>query len=228
MKELSAEDGVMTAESDGDLCRRADVLFLAVKPRQVRGVLKELSPLIGEDKLLISLAAGITLPQIESILKEKARLIRVMPNTPLLVAKGMSAVTCGRAVGEEDRDLALKIFGSLGRVVEVEEGLMNAVTALSGSGPAYVFGFIEGLADGGVKVGLGRQEALMLAAQTVAGAAEMVLATGRHPGELKDMVTSPGGTTIRGYHVLEEAGLKGLLISAVEAAYLRARQLAED
>ena len=227
LDELAQKDGIVPAPSNADLCRKAGAVFLAVKPQQVKDVLQEIAPVLGEDKLLISIAAGVTLLQIESQLKRKTRLVRVMPNTPLLVGKGMSAVAFGSEVLEEDREFVREILGAVGRVVEVEEKMMDAVTALSGSGPAYVFSFIEGLADGGVKVGIPRSTALLLAAQTVAGAAEMVMATGRHPGELKDMVTSPGGTTIQGYQVLEKAGLKGTLISAVEAAYRRARELAE-
>lgn len=228
LEELARDGRIEPARSNGDLCRRADVIVLSVKPRQINGVLKEVAKALGGDKLLISIAAGVSLFQIESRLKERARLIRVMPNTPLLVGKGMSAVSCGTSVREDDRRFVLEMFGAVGRVIEVEETLMDAVTALSGSGPAYVFDFIEGLADGGVMVGLPRREAILLAAQTVAGAAEMVLATGRHPAELKDMVASPGGTTIHGYHVLEEGGLKGLLMGAVAAAHRRARELGEE
>jgi pyrroline-5-carboxylate reductase len=227
LKDLVREGAVEAARSNVDLVRRSDVIILAVKPAQVNAVIKEVARAVGGGKLLVSIAAGVTLFQIESRLTEKAPLIRVMPNTPLLVGKGMSAISCGTGVRAEDRRLVLELFGAVGRVIEVEEKFMDAVTALSGSGPAYVFGFIEGLADGGVAAGLPRREALLLAAQTVAGAAEMVLATGRHPAELKDMVASPGGTTIKGYQVLEEGGFKGLLMEAVAAGHHRARELAE-
>ncbi len=226
--ELVRELGVARAVSNAAVCRAADVIVLAVKPQQVNAVVKEIAGVVDGGKLLISIAAGVSLFQIESRLRRRARLIRVMPNTPLLVGQGMSAMACGASVRQEDRRFALGLFGAVGKVVEIDEKLMDAVTALSGSGPAYAFSFIEGLADGGVKVGLGRKEAILLAAQTVAGAAAMVLATGRHPAELRDMVASPGGTTIRGLQVLEQAGLKGHLMAAVEAAYLRARQLSEE
>ncbi len=228
LDELVRGYGVISAKSGADLCRRAEVLVLAVKPQQINTVLKEVSGHIDGSKLLVSIAAGVNLFQIESRLRKKARLIRVMPNTPLLVGKGMSAIACGTTVLEDDRKFVFGLFGAVGQVIEVEEKLMDAVTALSGGGPAYVFTFIEALADGGVKVGLGRREAILMAAQTVAGAAEMVLATGRHPGELKDMVASPGGTTIQGIHALEKAGFRGQVMSAVEAAFLRARQMAEE
>lgn len=228
LDDLAREYGVKPAASNLEICRDNEVIIIAVKPQKINEVFKDISHVVDENKVLISIAAGVTMFKIESHLKKKARLVRVMPNTPMLIGKGMSAVTWGNSVLEEDKKFVLDLFSSVGKVVEVGEHMMDAVTALSGSGPAYVFSFIEGLADGGVKVGLGRKEALLMAAQTVAGAAEMLLATGKHPGELRDIVTSPGGTTIQGCHVLDEAGFKGHLISAVEAGYLRARQLGEE
>lgn len=224
---LARDLGVLPAESNEALCRNNEVVILAVKPQNINEVLREISGAVNEEKLLISIAAGVNLFQIESHLKRKARLIRVMPNAPLLAGCGMTAVSYGNTVKEDDKRFVLDMFGAVGRVIEVGEHLMDAVTALSGSGPAFVFSFIEGLADGGVKVGIGREEALLMAAQTVAGAARMMLSTGLHPCELKDMITSPGGTTIQGCHVLDSSGFGGIVMSAVEAAYKRAREMGQ-
>jgi pyrroline-5-carboxylate reductase len=203
----------------------ADIVVLAVKPQSFPAVLNE----IGADLhrvLVISIAAGVT---IESIAKQASggkRIIRAMPNTPALVREGITALAWCEGVTEEDTIIARTIFEAVGRVVPVEERLMNAVTGLSGSGPAYVFQAIEALADGGVKMGLPRHTAELLAAQTVLGAAKMVLESGNHPAILKDRVASPGGTTIAGLHELEQGRFRATLMGAVEAATRRSQELA--
>jgi len=176
------------------------------------------------DAVIVSIAAGVTLEALENAMPGK-RIVRVMPNTPCLVGEAASGFSLGTLATNEDRKLVKKLLDAVGVSVEVPENLLNAVTGLSGSGPAYVFQFIEALSDGGVRAGLPRQVATMLAAQTVKGAAEMVLNTGKHPGELKDGVTSPGGTTIAGVEALEKGGFRASTISAVTAATKRSMQL---
>jgi pyrroline-5-carboxylate reductase len=224
---VAAAGGCQEAADALELCRRSDAVVLAVKPAQVAGVLASIAPAVGEGTVIVSIAAGVTLAALENGLGRPARMARVMPNTPLMVGRGMSAIAWSAGADEADRAFVRGVFASVGRVVEVEERLMDAVTALSGSGPAYVFSFIEALADGGVKAGLPREQAVLLAAQTVLGSAEMVLAGDRHPAALRDMVTSPGGTTIEGIHALEQGGFRGTVINAVEAAWRRARALGE-
>ena len=226
--EVAKAYGVKRAGSAADLVGRADTVFLCVKPAQVQGVLREISPKLGRGTLLVSVAAGVTLLQLESRLPAPARLVRAMPNTPALVGEGATAVSFGRTATASDRRFIMNVFGAVGRAVEVDEGLMDAVTGLSGSGPAYVFTFIQALADGGVREGLPRAMALELAAQTVLGAARMVLETEDHPLQLRDKVASPGGTTIQGIAVLEEQGLGGTVMAAVAEAAERARQLSRQ
>ena len=203
----------------------ADIVILAVKPQSLPTVLSE----IGADfnrVLVVSIAAGVTIQSIASQVAPSTRIIRAMPNTPALVREGITALAWGGETMEEDRHVAHMIFEAVGRVIPVEERLMDAVTGLSGSGPAYVFLAIEALADGGVKMGLPRQTAELLAAQTVLGAARMVLETGIHPATLKDRVASPGGTTIAGLHQLEQGKFRATLMGAVEAATKRSQELA--
>jgi len=195
--------GIYATKSNQEVCQRAkDVVILAVKPNVVVDVCKDLVA-ARTDSLVISIAAGITLATLQHNLPGR-RVVRVMPNTACVVGEAASGYAMGALCNDEDRDAVQAVFGSCGLAKELNEFLLNAVTGLSGSGPAYVFEFIEALADGGVRVGLPREEALQLAAQTVKGAAEMVLTTGTHPGELKDRVTSPGGTTIAGVDELEK------------------------
>jgi pyrroline-5-carboxylate reductase len=219
--------GIIIQKKNPDACREADVVILSVKPQVMDTVLAELAP--GDDrKLVVSIAAGITISRIEKALGEKARVIRVMPNTPALVLAGAAGIAGGKNATPDDLALAQSIFNSVGRSVVVEEKLMDAVTGLSGSGPAYVFMIIDALSDAGVKAGLARNIALELAAQTVLGAAKMVLETGEHPGRLRDMVTSPGGTTIEGLHALEKGKLRATLMNAVEAATARSKELGKQ
>ena len=203
----------------------ADIVILAVKPQSLPTVLSE----IGADLnrvLVISIAAGVTIQSIARQASPGTRIIRAMPNTPALVREGITALAWDEEVREEDSLVARTIFEAVGRVIPVEERLMDAVTGLSGSGPAYVFLVLEALADGGVKMGLPRQTAELLAVQTVLGAARMVLETGTHPATLKDRVASPGGTTIAGLHQLEQGKFRATLMGAVEAATKRSQELA--
>ena len=224
---LVTERGVRTADSIAAVATAVDILFLAVKPHDVPEALQQIrnSGSDTESLLVISVAAGLTLARLEQEVGEGARVIRSMPNTPALVGKGAAAFTRGSNATEGDAATARRLLGAVGVVVEVKESLMDAVTGLSGSGPAYVYTIIEALADGGVKAGLPRDTALQLAAQTVAGAGRMVLETGEHPATLRDQVTSPGGTTIAGLSELEAGRVRHALIRAVEAATQRAQEL---
>jgi len=217
--------GSKTTTSNFEVARFADVLILAVKPDQTGAVLTEINSGFTEKHLLISIAAGVPLARLEAGLKAGARLIRVMPNTPALLGASATAMACGHSALPKDAELAQRLFSAVGLVFQVKESLLDAVTGLSGSGPAYVYLFIEGLSDGGVAAGLPRDVATRLAAQTVLGSAKMVLETGLHPGALKDMVTSPGGTTIEGLHELEKGKVRGTLISAVRAATEKSKKL---
>lgn len=205
----------------------ASVLF-AVKPQDLGAVLSQLKGKVTTGHLLVSIVAGAPTARYTEAFGDSARIIRVMPNTPALVGSGAAGVCAGGAATDEDLAAALKMLESVGRAVEMPESLMDAVTGLSGSGPAYVFQFIEALADGGVRVGLPRDKALMLAAQTVMGSAQMVLDLDEHPARLKDMVASPGGTTIAGLHALEAGGLRAAVINAVVAATERSKELGKN
>jgi pyrroline-5-carboxylate reductase len=226
-KAFGAATGAKICASNADVLRNASVIILAVKPQQAAEVLAEINPLFTPRHLLVSIAAGITLAKMESALPAKARVIRVMPNTPALVGAGASGFASGKNATKSDAALALRLLSAVGVAVEVKEALLDAVTGLSGSGPAYVYQFIEALSDGGVAAGLARDVATKLAAQTVLGAARMVLETGEHPGALKDAVTSPGGTTIEGIHELEKGKLRGTVMNAVVAAANKAKKLGQ-
>jgi pyrroline-5-carboxylate reductase len=203
-----------------------EVIILSVKPQQAAAALDLIEPVITVDKLVISIMAGIPCSKIEANLVPGCRVIRTMPNTPALIGAGATAVSGGRKATAEDLDCARQIFAMTGMAVAVDEKLMDAVTGLSGSGPAYVFTFIEALSDAGVKNGLPRDVATKLAAQTVLGAARMVVETGEHPTILKEKVTSPGGTTIAGLHALEVGSFRGVIMNAVEEACLKSKELA--
>jgi pyrroline-5-carboxylate reductase len=216
--------GIRVGSDNVEAASWGDVVLLAVKPQVFDAVVGGLASAVA-NQLVISIAAGVSIHRIGALLPQGARIVRVMPNAPALVREGVSALAFGSGVIDEDQNLARALFESVGRVEVVEERLMDAVTGLSGSGPAFVFLIIEALADGGVKAGLPRSVAEQLAAQTVLGAARMVLATGKHPAQLKDMVASPGGTTIAGLHQLELGGARASLIAAVEAATKRSEEL---
>jgi pyrroline-5-carboxylate reductase len=224
---FAKEVGSKTTAFNPDVARFARILILAVKPDQARGVLAEVREHFTDDHLLISIAAGVTLAKLEEGLGIGARVIRVMPNTPALVGQSATAYALGKAATREDGQLTETLFSAVGIAFELKESLLDAVTGLSGSGPAYVYLFIEGLSDGGVAAGLPRDVATRLAAQTVLGSAKMVLETGQHPGLLKDMVTSPGGTTIEGLHELEKGKLRATLMSAVRAASEKSKKLGQ-
>jgi pyrroline-5-carboxylate reductase len=217
--------GVRTTADNCEAARSADVVVLAVKPQVMGPVLDGLLGAISEGHLVISIAAGIPTSFLQDRFAFKVRTVRVMPNTPALVLEGASALAPGDFATRDDLNVAVRIFESVGKVVVVEEEHLDAVTGLSGSGPAYVFLIIEALSDAGVKVGLSRDVAQLLAIQTVYGAARLALETKEHPGKLKDMVTSPGGTAIAGLHTLEQGGLRTTLINAVEVATNRSREL---
>jgi pyrroline-5-carboxylate reductase len=216
--------GGRIAGSNVDVAGAADVIVLAVKPQQMKAVCEELKAAV-HGKLVISIAAGVTLATLAENLDRGARLVRVMPNTPCLVGRGASAFSLGQGATADDAALVEQLLGAVGLAYRLDEKLLDAVTGLSGSGPAFVYLIIEALSDGGVRMGLPRDVALGLAAQTVLGAAAMVLETAEHPGILKDQVTSPGGTTIAGLQALENGAVRGDLIAAVEAATRRAVEL---
>jgi pyrroline-5-carboxylate reductase len=224
--EQLARQFAITAHGDNvRLVREADVVLLAVKPQILATVLAEVAPAVTARHLLVSVAAGVPTAAIRAALGKEARIVRVMPNTPALVLQGATAVARGPGLGPDDLATVEEIFGAVGRVVVLDESQLDAVTGLSGSGPGYVAIVIEALADGGVKMGLDRATAMTLATQTVRGAAQLLAETGLHPAALKDMVASPGGTTIAGIAALEEGGLRTTLIRAVERATLRSREL---
>jgi len=228
LKFLHDTHGVTTTQDNHELVKKCDVVVLAVKPQVFDKVLDAVGGDFRPDQLLISVAAGVPVSAMEARLPPNARVVRSMPNTPATVDAGATAIAPGTHATEQDLEIARSLFAAVGRVVTLDESLLDAVTGLSGSGPAYVMLMIEALADGGVKVGLHRDTALLLAAQTVFGSAKLLLETGEHPGRLKDMVTSPGGTAIAGLHTLESGGLRRTLIDAVEAATNRAAALGEQ
>jgi len=225
LRELDRQYGVQIAADNKALVQAVDIVVLAVKPQIMSTVLKEIAPVVTRRKLLISIAAGVATATIRAALGKDARLIRVMPNTPALVLEGVTAIAKADGLEPGDLDTAGELFSAVGRVVTLGEDAMDAVTGLSGSGPAYVAVVVESLADGGVKMGLDRITAMTLATQTVLGAARLLLETGMHPGALKDMVSSPGGTSITGIAALEEGGIRTTFIQAVERATLRSREL---
>jgi pyrroline-5-carboxylate reductase len=225
LQEIEREHGTGTTTDNRQLVHWASVVVLAVKPQVVDRVLAEVAEAFDADKLLVSIAAGVPISALSARLPTGTRILRVMPNTAALVLAGATAVARGSHATEQDLATGLALFEAVGKVAVVDEALMNAVTGLSGSGPAYVMLMIEALADGGVKMGLPRDVALLLSAQTLYGAAKLQLETREHPGRLKDMVTSPGGTTIAGLHALESGKLRGILMDAVEAATRRAAEL---
>jgi pyrroline-5-carboxylate reductase len=217
--------GVRASADNHDVVAQSDLLILAVKPQSMAALFTEIRPVLSSRHLLVSIAAGITLRQLTEGLGAERRLVRVMPNTPCLVGASASGYTPAATATAEDVRLVDRLLNAVGRAFRLPETLLDAVTGLSSSGPAFVYVMIEALSDGGVRVGLPRDVATVLAAQTVFGAAKMVLETQLHTGVLKDMVTSPGGTTIAGLHALERGGVRAALMDAVEAATRRATEL---
>jgi pyrroline-5-carboxylate reductase len=227
LKVIREKYAVKTTSHNAEVVKQSDIIILSVKPQIMKHVVDEIAKHLDLSKLIISIAAGVSLDAIESCARKDLKLIRVMPNICVSVREGASAIAGGRHTVKEDLMIAKTIFDSVGKSLFIEENLLDAVTGLSGSGPAYIFLIIDALADAGVKVGLSRDDALILAPQTVLGAAKMLIETGEHPGKLKDMVTSPGGTAIAGLHTLEEGGVRTTLINAVEVATQRSKALGE-
>ena len=225
LAELAGAYRIETTTDNAALAKQAEILVLSVKPQILERVLREVASAIPPGALVVSVAAGIDTATIESHLPSGARVVRAMPNMPALVRAGATAISRGRHATDADLVEAKTIFDAVGLTIVLDESQLDAVTGLSGSGPAYIFLILEALADAGVKVGLSRRTAQRLAAQTVMGSAKLLLDTDEHPGKLKDMVTSPGGTAIAGLHTLEEGGLRTTLINAVETATKRAREL---
>ncbi len=223
---LVGDTGIATFDSNAEVVAQSDVVVLAVKPQSMAAVLTELRPMMTPDHLVVSVAAGVGLATLANGLGADRRIARAMPNTPALVGEGAAGYCLGPAAREGDEAIVAECLKAVGLAFLVPETQLDAVTGLSGSGPAFVYIMIEALADGGVRVGLPRDVATALAAQTVLGSARMVLETGQHPGYLKDQVTSPAGTTIAGVHALERGGVRAALIDAVEAAYRRSVELA--
>ena len=223
---LSSEYSAEVSDDNLDVARQADIIILAVKPQVAASVLTGLEPAISPDKLIISIMAGISTDLIEKALTNGVRVVRSMPNTPALIQSAATAICPGRKATELDLETANSIFACVGTVVSVPEKQMDAITALSGSGPAYVFAFIEALSDAGVKNGLPRDVSAQLAVQTVLGAALMAAKTGEHPALLREKVTSPGGTTIAALHTLENGCFHGVIMNAVDAACNRSKELA--
>lgn len=227
LKELEAKYGIKTFSDNRELAKVSNLVVLAVKPQVIDRVLDQMADSFAPDTLLVSIAAGVPIRSLEARLPAHVRVVRAMPNTAAIALAGATGIAPGSRATKEDIDVTQALFAAIGRSVVLDESLIDAVTGLSGSGPAYIMVIIEALADGGVKVGLHRDTALLLAAQTVYGSAKLLLETGEHPGRLKDMVTSPGGTAIAGLHTLETGGIRRTLIDAVEAAAKRAAELGE-
>ncbi len=224
---LTGRYGVRFTRSNAEAAGAAALIVLSVKPQIMNKLLAEIAPVLDETKLVVSIAAGVPIAAIERKVGRGVRIVRTMPNTPALVGAGATALSAGEHATDDDLAQARALFDAIGKTVVVDESLLDAVTGLSGSGPAYIFLVIEALSDAGVKMGLPRVVAQELAAQTVLGSAKLLIETGEHPGKLKDQVTSPGGTAIAGLHTLEAGGLRTTLMNAVEAATKRSRELGD-
>jgi pyrroline-5-carboxylate reductase len=228
LEQIKSRYKVRTTSNNLKAVSEADIVIYAVKPQLMAAVLIETSSKLDMSKLVISIAAGVPLAAMESCVEKNMRLIRVMPNIAAAVKEAATAIAAGEHATQEDIKLAMEIFNSIGKSVFLKENyLMDAITGLSGSGPAYIFLIVDALADAGVKMGLSRQESLFLSAQTVLGSAKLLIETQEHPGQLKDKVTSPGGTAIAGLATLESGGLRTTLINAVEAATNRSKELGD-
>jgi pyrroline-5-carboxylate reductase len=227
LNELAEHYGFGAVQSNRVLVAQSDVVILAVKPQIVPRVIDEVGPTVCGTRLFVSIAAGVTTRTLEQLVPPTARVVRTMPNTPAVALAGLTAISKGSRTKPEDMDLVRFLFEAVGSVVEVDESMLDAVTGLSGSGPAYVLLAIEALADGGVRMGLPRHIAQLLAAQTVLGTAKMALESTQHPAQLRDSVTSPGGTTIAGLVALEQGAVRHAFISAVTAATERSIELGQ-
>lgn len=225
LKAVNEKYGVLTTEDNKETAAKADILFLAVKPNIVYKVIDEIKDAVNKNAVIVSIVAGQSISKLAAAFERGIKIIRVMPNTPALVGEGMAAISVSENVSETEKENILRIFNSFGKAELVPEYLMDAVTAVSGSSPAYVFMFIEAMADAAVMGGMPRNQAYTFAAQAVLGSAKMVLETGKHPGELKDMVCSPAGTTIEAVGVLEETGLRSSVIKAVTACIEKSKKM---
>jgi pyrroline-5-carboxylate reductase len=225
--ELSKKTGITVAKSPDALAGAVDILIIAVKPDAVASALGAVRGALSSGSIIVSIAAGISIAAMEKILGQSGKIVRVMPNTPAMIGEGMSVLSPSANIDDNSLLEVEQIFSRIGRVLVLPEKLMDAVTGLSGSGPAYVFTFIQALADGGVKLGIPRDKALVLAAQTVMGSARYILESGEDPMVLRGKVTSPGGTTIEGIHVLERSGFSGIVMDAVEIAAQKSERLGE-
>jgi pyrroline-5-carboxylate reductase len=225
---LVKEYGVNAVNSEKELAENCDIIILSVKPHIIPVVLKNLSGNVKKDTIILTIAAGISISVIENALGEDKKVVRTMPNTPAQVLSGMTAVTFNKNIENSEKEIIFKLLNSFGKSVEIEEKLMHAYTGISGSLPAYVYMFMEALADGGVLCGMPRNKAYEIVAQTVAGSAKMLLETGKHPGQLKDEVCSPAGTTIEAVRVLENGNFRGNVIEAVAACTEKSKEMAGE
>lgn len=227
LEELNKKYKIVTTTNNKEVAQKSDILVLAVKPQYYPEVIEEIKNKVKDDSIIVSIAAGQKIENIEKLFGKKIKIVRVMPNTPALVGECMSALSACPTVSDDELDLICNIFSSFGRSEVVPEKLMDVVTAISGSSPAFIFMIIEAMADGAVLEGMPREKAYTFAAQAVLGSAKMVLETGKHPAELKDMVCSPGGTTIEGVSVLEENGIRNSIIKAIQAASNKSKDLSK-
>ncbi|WP_442598614.1 pyrroline-5-carboxylate reductase [Neobacillus sp. D3-1R] len=218
---------ILVSSHNIEVAKHADILFLAIKPNIHDAILKEIAEALDEQSVIVTIAAGISLDYIESFFQTKVKVVRAMPNTPSLVGEGMSAICHNQQVNQEDLDKVLRLFNSFGKAEVMAEELMDSIPAISGSSPAYVYMFIEALADGGVKQGIPRKQAYKLAAQAVLGAAKMVLETEKHPGELKDDVCTPGGATIEAVAALEQEGFRSAILTAMDHCTQKSKHLSK-
>jgi pyrroline-5-carboxylate reductase len=228
LKNLSDELDINAVDNNYDLVDSSDIILIALKPDIVSKILSQISANLIQPKWCISIAAGVTISTIENLLQTGTPVVRVMPNTPAMVSEGMTAISPGANAKEEHLGKAKQIFQAVGKAIVLQEKLMDVVTALSGSGPAFVFLMIEAFADAGVQLGLTRPDAFLMATQTFLGSSKMVLETQEHPAVLKNKVTSPGGTTAAGLYELERNGIRSAIIDAVVAATNRSKQLSSD
>lgn len=225
---LVKEYGVNAVNNEKELAENCNIIILSVKPHIIPIVLKNLSGNVKKDTIILTIAAGISISVIENALGEDKKVVRTMPNTPAQVLSGMTAVTFNKNIENSEKEIIFKLLNSFGKSVEIEEKLMHAYTGISGSLPAYVYMFMEALADGGVLCGMPRDKAYEIVAQTVAGSAKMLLETGKHPGQLKDEVCSPAGTTIEAVRVLENGNFRGNVIEAVVACTEKSKEMAGE
>ena len=225
LEKVKNEYGINTLESNKEVVEKCEVIFLAVKPQFYFEVIKEISPFIKESTVIVSIAPGKTLEELKSAFQKDVKIVRTMPNTPSMVCEGMTALCSNEKVSQGELEFVCSLLKSVGEVEVVQEYMMDAVVGVSGSSPAYVYMFIEALADGAVMEGMPREMAYKFAAQAVLGSAKMVLETGMHPGALKDMVCSPGGTTIEAVSILEERGMRSSVIEAIRGCVAKARKM---